>query len=121
MRCYLDNCIVSGIARDQLVPVERDAILALLRWHKQGRVSLVTSDITRHEIEELEVHRRGKLEAIYNLLSDVPSSVPLTSLSPMGTPMASREGFTFRALERLLPDRPDARHVFAAWQSGLDY
>jgi hypothetical protein len=120
-RCYLDTCIISGIAREQLVPAEQTAVLELLRWHKQGRVSLLTSDVTRQEISQIPEHLRFQHEALYSLLADVPSSVPLTALSPAGIPMASRHGFTLQALERLLPDRRDARHVLAAQRSRLDY
>jgi len=53
-------------------------------------------------------------------LLKVPSLVPLTRMTPMGVPGASLESFDVRRLEQLLPDRMDARHIFAALRSGIE-
>lgn len=119
-RCYLETTIVSAIAREQF-PDELPAMLRLLRWDEQGIASLVTSEITHQEIQKIPERHRGKHEELYNRLLKVSAVVTLTRLSSMGTPMVSRDVFTIRDLERLLPDLPDARHVYAAWRSGLDY
>jgi hypothetical protein len=45
----------------------------------------------------------------------------MTGLDLLGLPMVSRYEFKLRQLQRLLPDRLDARHVFAVWRHGLEY
>ena len=115
-RVYLDTTIVSALAKDEFPGKELDAMRRLLRWHEQDLVPLVTSDIMEQELAKIPEHYRAKHDELYNLLLKVPSLVPLTRMSLMGTPTTSLESFALRALERLLPDRADARHV--AWRSG---
>jgi hypothetical protein len=122
-RGYIDTCIVSAITREQF-PEEKAAMLRLLDWHERGVFPLVTSDIMHHEIMKIpERHRanRADQERLYSLLLKVPSLVPVTRLTAMGVPGASLESFTLRALERFIPDRADARHVFAALYSGIEF
>jgi hypothetical protein len=48
---YLETSIVSGFARGQMSDKEQAATVRLIElWH-EGRVSLVTSSITRDEID----------------------------------------------------------------------
>jgi len=96
-------------------------MLRLLQWDEQRLVSLVTSEITHQEIQKIPEQHRAKHDELYKRLLKVSAVVTLTQLNPMGTPRVSRDVFTVAALERLLPDRSDARHVYAAWRSGLEY
>ena len=72
MKIYLDTNVVSTIAKDDH-PDESSALEKILEFHKIGRVQLVTSDLTRQEIQKLnnpDYERKHK--AIYNLLENVP-------------------------------------------------
>jgi hypothetical protein len=46
MKAYLDNDIVSAIARDDNAP-ESDAITRLLTVYEEGKIELVTSEVVR--------------------------------------------------------------------------
>lgn len=119
-RCYLDTCIVGGIVKENLVPGELIAVRVLLRWNKDRRISLVTSDVIQREISDIPDHLRFRHEAIY-YLANASSIGPLTPLGLMGLPGMRPGSLRLRALQHLLSDVPDARHIFAAWKSGLDY
>jgi hypothetical protein len=120
-RLYLDTCIISGIAKEDLQTDQRAAVTELLRLHKQKVIQLVTSEMAKVEIDKIPVQHRSKHEAIYSLLADVSSFVPLTGLSVIGIPTVNWHWIRLRALKRILPGHLDARHVFAAWRHGLEY
>ena len=50
VKVYLDNNIVSAIAKDDS-PSESDALDRLLKAMDEGKVQLVTSEVARSEIE----------------------------------------------------------------------
>jgi hypothetical protein len=72
MKVYLDNNIVSAIAKDD-TPKESNAIDLLLQAYGNGKVALVTSEVTLREIEACQnkVTRRI-VERTYQLLAKVP-------------------------------------------------
>jgi hypothetical protein len=122
-KAYLDTCIVSGLAKDDLDPLEQTAVMYLLEAHKQGDLKLVTSAVTAREISQIPEEFRRAHSVIYSLLSDVPSVAlgSITSLSLMGTPGPGRDDPMFESLKCLLPDPEDAEHVFQAAQNGVQY
>ena len=122
-KAYLDTCIVSGLAKEDLVPLEQDAVMHLLEAHKQGDIKLVTSAVTAREISQIPGEFRRAHSVIYSLLSDVPSVMlgSTTSLSLIGTPGPGRDDPMFENLKCLLPDPQDAEHVFQAAQNGVQY
>jgi len=120
-RAYLDTCIISGIAKEDLKSDQLAAVFELLRLHKERVIQLVTSDMVKAEIDRIPAQFRSRHESIYNLLEDVSSFVSGTGMSPIGLPMMSRHQSRLRAMQAVLPDRLDARHVFAAWRHGLEY
>ncbi len=71
MKVYLDNNVVSAIGRNDTLE-EAEAISALLRAFDEGKVELVTSDVTRQEIEKHEFDEREVVKRIYYLLKKVP-------------------------------------------------
>lgn len=122
-KAYLDTCIVSGLAKEDLAPLEQSAVMYLLQAHKQGELKLVTSAVTAKEISQIPEESRRAHSVIYSLLSDVPSVVlsSTTSLSVMGTPGPGRDDPLFANLKCLLPDPEDAEHVFQAARNGVHY
>jgi len=123
---YLDTSLVFGIASQDL-DGEQEALLRLLRASKQGTIKLFTSHVTGEEIKKgMET---GLDEAIYALLQDVPA-VEEQSLFPrlvtnrggsrLVGPTVVKEA-DLAALENILPDKDDARHVFQAVKNHVDY
>jgi predicted nucleic acid-binding protein len=53
VKAYLDNNIVSAIATDD-TPAQSEALDALLKVYDQGKIELVTSELTLDEIARYE-------------------------------------------------------------------
>jgi len=127
---YLDTNIISGLAKEDLTTNEHDALRHILEAYKQGKVSLVTSPITKEEIGKIPVEHRSKHETIYNLLSDVPIARTFRrgarGMSGFGFSMSMSAGRKildpmFKALIALLPDKDDAKHLYHAAKSEVQY
>jgi predicted nucleic acid-binding protein len=71
MKVYLDNNVVSAIAKDD-EPAESDPIDRLLTAWRKGKVDLVTSELTLAEIKRYQDTRmRAAIERIFRLLEKV--------------------------------------------------
>jgi hypothetical protein len=122
-KVYLDTCIVSGIAREDLTSAEQGAVLALLRFHKARRVELVTSEVAKREIARVPQKFRSRHEAVYFLLQDVPvARAEWTDggLALTGVGGGRREDPLYTNLKALLPGELDAQHVFQAIRADAD-
>jgi hypothetical protein len=113
---YIDTCIVSGLARNDLKPAEQIASQVLAKLAQDSRVSLVSSHIVREELEKIPPQVRGPHLAQNALLGEL-SSARTTWLNPTNTESASHP--VYLALSSALPDRMDAEHIFQAYSSGL--
>ncbi len=71
MKVYLDNTVVSAIARDDM-PLEIEALGKILDAFSAGELELVTSKFTLEEIENAPAEERRPIEKIYLLLKKVP-------------------------------------------------
>ena len=71
MKLYLDNNVVSAIAKDD-TPEESDALDRLLAAHDAGEVELVTSEVTLEEIKRYLGPARKQVERTFRLLVKVP-------------------------------------------------
>ena len=126
VKAYLDNNIVSAIATDD-TPSQTEALDALLKVHDQGKVELVTSELTLDEINRYE--GRHLAQRTFLLLKKVPVvqwdqllgfhnsgdryggwiSYPLIQTDPL-----------YGALTALRMETIDTRHVFVAAKTGCD-
>jgi hypothetical protein len=111
VEAYLDTCLVSGMARADLRPAEQEALLQLLQAHKSRLIALVTSHITREELEKAPAEVRARDDVIYALLENVPAK----------RESGGEKGPVLSQLKAILPDADDARHVFQALTNGVDY
>lgn len=102
---YLDTCIVSGLAKEDLPTVEQEALAELLELHKAGRLKLVTSHITKQEIAKIPLRARLRHIMIYNLLENVPATKTVKA-DPL-----------FRKIRTIVPDEEDAKHLYQAVKS----
>lgn len=121
---YLDTSLVSGLANQDLAEAEAHALLRLLQYHKQGKLRLLTSEVTYEEIAKVPAQFRAKHEVIYLLLTDVPTVE--TYRTNYGLPLRGvgggrREDPLFTSLKDILPDEEDARHLFQAAKNGVGY
>ena len=71
MKAYLDNNVVSAIAKDD-TPTESAALDRLLEAREAGKVELVTSELTLDEIKRYSGPARRPVERIFRLLEKVP-------------------------------------------------
>ena len=121
---YLDTCIVSGIAREDLPQAEQEGVVALLQLYKADRLDLVTSEVAKSEIAGVPEQFRSRHETIYLLLRDVPVARAKwtdSGLTLTGVGGGHREDPLYTELKLLLPDEADAEHVFQAIRAHADY
>jgi hypothetical protein len=71
MKVYLDNNIVSSIAKDD-APTESSALNGLLAAYDESKVDLVTSEVTHEEIKRYGGAMRPPVERTFRLLKKVP-------------------------------------------------
>lgn len=124
IKAYLDTCIVSGLAKEDLPSAEQMALLIILRFHKSGDVQLVTSILVKEEIDKIPEEHRMRHEIVYNLLANIPvSQVSWTDsgLTLMGVGGGKKVDSLYLELKALLPDELDAQHIFQAVKSGAKY
>jgi hypothetical protein len=123
-RGYLDTCLVSGLAKRDLRPSEHEALRQLLWLRKAGALVLVTSPVTREELQRIPPDARELHEDIYALLDDVPLAQEVqtdSGLTLTGVGGGPRENPTFTSLKAVLKDVNDARHLFQAIQNDVQY
>jgi predicted nucleic acid-binding protein len=123
----LDNNIVSAIATDD-TPTESDALDRLLKAKDEGKVDLVTSELTLQEIKRDQGPMRPRVERIFRLLEKVPI-VRWDQLVGMHSYGDARTWITsplidndpdYRALLELGVKTVDAQHVFVAARHACD-
>ena len=71
MKAYLDNNVVSAIAKDDTA-AESNALDRLLAARDDGKVELVTSELTLDEIKRYSGPARKQVERTFRLLEKVP-------------------------------------------------
>jgi len=123
-KAYLDTCIVSGLAKEDLPTAEQEALGDLLAFHKKKQIDLVTSVVTQEELKKIPPSARRRHEIIYNLLTDVPltrAKIANTGLLLMRAAGGTIEDPLYTELKKILPDENDALHVFQAMKSGCIY
>jgi hypothetical protein len=125
MKVYLDNDIVSAIAKDDHA-AESAALDQLLEAKEEGKVHLVTSEVTLGEIRAYQGPIR--LERIFRLLEKVPiirwdQLVGMHSYGDKRTwinaPMIQNDP-AYSALLALGMRTVDAQHVFVAANNACD-
>lgn len=124
LTAYLDTCIVSGLAKEDLRDEELDALLRILEEYKGKKVHLVTSNLTKRELGKISTGYRRKHSFIYSLLFDVPI-VPLfrrgRGLSFGGIGGGVRVHPIFARLNTELKDEGDALHIYQAARNEVSY
>jgi predicted nucleic acid-binding protein len=127
VKVYLDNNIVSAIAKDD-EPAESNALDRLLEAKDEGKVRLVTSELTLREIKAYQGPMRPQLERIFHLLEKV-EVLRWDELKGMHSYGDHRTWITspliendpdYSALLALGVKPVDAQHVFVAAKHACD-
>lgn len=125
MKAYLDNNIVSAIAKDDTA-AESAALDRLLAAKDAGRIDLVTSELTLEEIKRYAGPARKRVERTFRLLEKVPV-VRWDELLGMHSYGDSRTWITspliqndhlYDALLKLGLRSVDAQHLFVSAKHG---
>jgi predicted nucleic acid-binding protein len=128
VKVYLDNNIVSAIAKDD-TPKESDALDRLLQAWDDKKIDLVTSEVALREIKAYQNELKRRLvERTYRLLAKVPI-IPWDQLAGMNsygdqrtwisTPIIQNDP-DYAALLALGLKVVDAQHVFLAVKHKCD-
>lgn len=120
---YLDTCIVSGLAKEDLAQEQLIALGKILRARRAGQVELVTSSVTQQEIEKVPVSFRAKHDVIFNLLCDIPVAVTHHTDAALFLLVGAgcREDPLYAKLKAILPDENDAMHTFQAAKNSIEF
>jgi hypothetical protein len=124
VKAYLDTCIVSGLAKNDLSADDSAALLRILQAHKLGTLELVASDLVRGEISKIPENYRPPHSVIYNLLKDVPlvpSHQRTPPFRPTDFPFGVRPDPLLMRLVEILPDADDAAHIYQAAKNDVRY
>jgi predicted nucleic acid-binding protein len=125
MMVYLDNNIVSSIARND-APAESNALDQLLAAYDAGKVALVTSEVTHEEIKRYSGPMRPPVERTFRLLKKVPmvrwdELIGIQSIGDRYTminnPMIQNDPI-YDKLLALGVETVDAQHLFVAAKNG---
>lgn len=127
MRAYLDNNIVSSIAKDDN-PSQSATLTRLVEAYDQKKVELVTSQVTLDEIKRTPDQHRPRLERTFYLLAKVPvvqweTLVAMNNFVSTGSRIVGpvfQDDPLYKALRELGLDVMDARHIFVAAKQGCD-
>jgi predicted nucleic acid-binding protein len=127
VKVYLDNNIVSAIAKDD-TPAESSALDRLLKATEEGKVDLVTSELTLQEIQRYQGPERAPWERTYRLLEKVKvvrwdELVGMHSYGDARTWISSpliQNYPEYGALLNLGLDAIDAQHTYVAGKQGCD-
>jgi hypothetical protein len=125
MKAYLDNNIVSAIAKDDY-RMESDALDRLLKAMEEGKVDLVTSELTLQEIKRYQGPKA--VERTFRLLPKVKvvrwdELVGMHSYGDARTWLANPliENYPkYGALLKLGLEAIDAQHVYVAGKQACD-
>jgi hypothetical protein len=125
VKAYLDNDVVSAIAKDDNA-AESAALTRLLEAHDEGKVILVTSKVTLEEIKRYQGPLRPPVERTFRLLEKVPivqhdELLGFHSYGDARTWIAHpliQNNPLFDNLLKLGLETVDARHVFVAAKNG---
>lgn len=125
---YLDTCIVSGLVKSDLRADEEMALRRILKARDLGAIEIVTSEVTKAELNRIPSQHRARHIEAFTLLAKVPTAPTLIGSSRfIGGPNVTvltagwREDPLLGQLRNLLPDPEDADHAFQAAQNGAGY
>lgn len=119
MKIYVDTCVISGHAKNELNAQEARAFTKLLELYKQGEVSLLTSAVSREEIDRIPKQYRTPHEGILEQLRNIPAAGYLVLDHGFEVPaFGVKQHSIYKSLAKLLKDPDDAKHIYQAYREG---
>jgi len=120
MKVYLDTCIISGIAKQDIKDEDLVALTEILKMHKDNKVEIVTSEVAKEELNKIPPEYRSKHLMVYNLLNNVPT-VEYLKLNFFSVGFPVKQTKEFGELFSLLKDKGDAQYIYQAFRNGVDF
>jgi hypothetical protein len=122
-KLYLDNDVVSSLARDDL-PSQSDALDRLLAAYEKGNLQLVTSELTLGELQKVPKQYRAPLDHVYRRLAKVPivrweDVIFITNDGMNNWPSFDRDPL-YKDLNALGLGMIDGQHVYVAAKTGCE-
>jgi hypothetical protein len=128
-RDYLDNNVVCGVTKDDLPAGESDALTQLVQLHSERKVRVVTSELTRKEMEGWKGKNRPPAERVFYLLEKV-EFLPDPEVVGFCNQWDRTGGWSYplvgddpvvRSLLDIGLDRTDAHHLMPAIKHNCEY
>lgn len=122
-KVYLDTCIVSGIAKNDLAIDEQSSVVKLLNLFQKSKIALVTAATTIDEINDIPDSFRQLHVTTYELLLEIPVCPQKRVMDMIGNGFISfpREEPVLTTLRRFIPDELDRQHLLNAISDKCDY
>ncbi len=115
MRLYLDTNIVSALVRGDLSPRDQRALHDILGLADSSACTLAASTVVREELERIPPEFQREHLAQYELLAHLRGSA--VTWMDEGSVVTNS---VYAKLRTILPDEPDARHLFQASENAVE-
>ena len=120
MKVYLDTCVISALVKEDIHDQEFDALKNILVLHGENKISLVTSEIAREELDKIPDEYKSKHLIIYNLLRNIPVLNYISiKVIRIGFPLKQNE--EFKELISILKDENDAKHIYQCFRNKVNF
>jgi predicted nucleic acid-binding protein len=128
MKPYLDNDMVSAVAKSDFPPAEMKILEQLVALFEAQKLELTTSKVTALEIARYEGPKKGAIERVYASLAKVPFVADHKVLGFQSSwnrfggesyPLVEDDAIS-STLRNMRLDRTDAHHLMVAIRAGRD-
>ncbi len=121
LRVYVDTCVLSAVANNELPPVERAAFDQITDMVRSSAVTLFSSHVASEEISRIPRPYFARHLEQYDALGKVSSDLTWEEFNP-ATEITDLEveDPVYEELRELLPDKNDAQHLAQAKLASID-
>ncbi len=116
---FFDTTIISGLAKGDLPQAELRAAAQIMKWAQSGQVTVGASTVSRDELDEIPLSKRGPHDEVYNTLSAFKTSSGVTYFDPNTNSVVTNP--IYGNLRLTLKDEPDARIIAIGEEHGFEY
>lgn len=122
-RAYLDTCLVSALAKNDIEVSEQQALTEIFVRYRRDELSLFCSVVVEEELAKIPGTYRGPHLALLAQFASVPKAAVggITRLGLAGFGVANPRHRLWRSIWAVLPDEQDAWHVFVAACNRIRY
>ena len=116
---YFDTCLVGSVVRGDH-PAQMPALIALMREHEAGRLSIAASTEVLGEIDRVPSKYRDPHLEVLDQLKRLPGA-SVRWIDETTTPRVKSTDEDYETLRKILPDEIDRRHIVQAIKNHVDY